>query len=70
MLRRQVAWLQFITIVWMVAECSLSLIAAGQAHSVALLAFGSTLTVTSPTWFLTINWVALPSENVARPDCV
>lgn len=40
-LSRQVAWLQCVTIAWMLVECSLSLIAAGQAHSVALLAFGS-----------------------------
>jgi divalent metal cation (Fe/Co/Zn/Cd) transporter len=38
---RQVAWLQWVTIVWMVVECAGSLIAAAQAHSVALLAFGS-----------------------------
>ena len=37
----QVAWLQVITIVWMVLECAGSLWAAAQAHSVALLAFGS-----------------------------
>jgi divalent metal cation (Fe/Co/Zn/Cd) transporter len=36
-----VAWLQYITIAWMIVECTLSLIAAAQAHSVALLAFGS-----------------------------
>jgi divalent metal cation (Fe/Co/Zn/Cd) transporter len=35
------AWLQFITIAWMIIECALSLIAAVQAHSLALLAFGS-----------------------------
>jgi divalent metal cation (Fe/Co/Zn/Cd) transporter len=40
-LSRPVAWLQVITIVWMLVECTLSLIAAAQAHSVALLAFGS-----------------------------
>jgi divalent metal cation (Fe/Co/Zn/Cd) transporter len=40
-LSRQVAWLQYTTIAWMVAECSLSLLAAARAHSVALLAFGS-----------------------------
>jgi len=40
-LARRVAWLQFITIGWMTAECSLSLVAAARAHSVALLAFGS-----------------------------
>src|SRR5437588_11254545 len=36
-----VAWLQYITIGWMIVECTLSLTAAAQAHSVALLAFGS-----------------------------
>ena len=36
-----VAWLQWITIVWMTVECGVSLLAARQAHSVALLAFGS-----------------------------
>ena len=40
-LSRQIAWLQYITIGWMLVECTLSLIAAAQAHSVALLAFGS-----------------------------
>lgn len=40
-LGRTIAWLQFITIGWMAVECALSLIAAGRAHSVALLAFGS-----------------------------
>jgi divalent metal cation (Fe/Co/Zn/Cd) transporter len=40
-LSRQLAWLQYVTIGWMLVECALSLIAAAQAHSVALLAFGS-----------------------------
>ena len=38
---RQVAWLQGITLVWMVLECAGSLFAAARAHSVALLAFGA-----------------------------
>jgi divalent metal cation (Fe/Co/Zn/Cd) transporter len=37
----QVAWLQWITLTWMVLECGASLWAAAQAHSVALLAFGA-----------------------------
>lgn len=41
MLPRQVAWLQWITLVWMALECGAALWAAAQAHSVALLAFGS-----------------------------
>lgn len=40
-LQRTVAWLQGITLVWMLVECGVSLYAASQAHSVALLAFGS-----------------------------
>ena len=40
-LSREVAWLQSVTIGWMLVECGLSLAAAAQAHSVALLAFGS-----------------------------
>src|SRR5215469_11142520 len=40
-LTRQIAWLQFVTIAWMLMECTLSLIAAARARSVALLAFGS-----------------------------
>jgi divalent metal cation (Fe/Co/Zn/Cd) transporter len=40
-LPRRVAWLQTITLVWMVIECVASLSAAVQAHSVALLAFGA-----------------------------
>ena len=39
-LTRQIAWLQYVTIAWMLVECTISLIAAAQAHSVALLAFG------------------------------
>jgi divalent metal cation (Fe/Co/Zn/Cd) transporter len=38
---RSVRWLQGITLAWMVAECGLSLYAAVDAHSPALLAFGS-----------------------------
>ena len=40
-LSRTLAVLQYVTIAWMLVECTLSLIAAAQAHSVALLAFGS-----------------------------
>jgi divalent metal cation (Fe/Co/Zn/Cd) transporter len=40
-LPRPVAWLEAITLVWMLAECAVSLLAAAQAHSVALLAFGA-----------------------------
>lgn len=40
-LPRQVAWLQGVTLAWMTVECAGSLWAAAQAHSVALLAFGS-----------------------------
>jgi divalent metal cation (Fe/Co/Zn/Cd) transporter len=36
-----VLWLQAITVVWMVIECGVSLLAAATAHSPALLAFGS-----------------------------
>lgn len=38
---RRVAWLQSITLIWMVFECAASLISAARAHSAALLAFGS-----------------------------
>jgi len=34
-------WLQGVTLLWMVAECALSLYAAASAHSPVLLAFGS-----------------------------
>jgi divalent metal cation (Fe/Co/Zn/Cd) transporter len=40
-LPRRVAWLQTITLIWMVIECGASIVAAARAHSVALLAFGS-----------------------------
>ncbi len=36
-----IGWLQGVTIVWMLVECAVSLIAAARAHSPALLAFGS-----------------------------
>lgn len=38
--RRQVLWLQGITIAWMLVECAVALYAAARAHSAALLAFG------------------------------
>jgi divalent metal cation (Fe/Co/Zn/Cd) transporter len=38
---RQVIWLQSITLVWMMAECGVSLYGAVTAHSPALLAFGA-----------------------------
>jgi divalent metal cation (Fe/Co/Zn/Cd) transporter len=37
----KVVWLQGITLVWMVAECGVSLYGAASAHSSALLAFGA-----------------------------
>jgi divalent metal cation (Fe/Co/Zn/Cd) transporter len=40
-LPRAVAWLQGITIAWMILECAGALFAATRAHSVALLAFGA-----------------------------
>ena len=40
-LPRMVAWLQWITLAWMMLECGASLWAAARAHSVALLAFGA-----------------------------
>lgn len=39
--RPAVLWLQAITLVWMLVECSVSFYAAVTAHSPALLAFGS-----------------------------
>jgi divalent metal cation (Fe/Co/Zn/Cd) transporter len=36
-----VAWLQWITLAWMMLECGASLWASARAHSVALLAFGA-----------------------------
>jgi divalent metal cation (Fe/Co/Zn/Cd) transporter len=38
---RAVLWLQGITLVWMLAECGIALYAAINAHSVALLGFGT-----------------------------
>ncbi|MGI8989842.1 MAG: hypothetical protein ACR2I2_09690 [Bryobacteraceae bacterium] len=39
--RSGILWLQSITIVWMVVECGVSLLAAARAHSPAMFAFGS-----------------------------
>ena len=39
--RSGVLWLQSITIVWMVVECGVSLLAAARAHSPAMFAFGA-----------------------------
>jgi divalent metal cation (Fe/Co/Zn/Cd) transporter len=36
-----VLWLQAVTVIWMLIECGVSLLAAARAHSPALLAFGS-----------------------------
>jgi hypothetical protein len=36
-----VLWLQGVTVVWMLIECGVSMLAAARAHSTALLAFGS-----------------------------
>ncbi len=38
---RQIAWLQGITLTWMLVECAGALIAAARAHSTALAAFGA-----------------------------
>lgn len=38
---KMVAWLQGITLAWMLIECAVSLYAAHSAHSAALLAFGA-----------------------------
>lgn len=38
---RTIAWLQGITLVWMLVECGISLYGAASAHSPALLAFGA-----------------------------
>ncbi len=38
---RTVIWLQSITLIWMLVECSVSLYGAASAHSPALLAFGA-----------------------------
>ncbi|MGA8042979.1 MAG: cation transporter [Terracidiphilus sp.] len=40
-LPRAIAWLQWTTLVWMLFECGISLYAAAQANSLALLAFGA-----------------------------
>lgn len=40
-LPRQLAWLEFLTLAWMLGECAGALWAAVNAHSVALLAFGA-----------------------------
>lgn len=39
--RATIVWLQGITLIWMLAECGLSLYAARAAHSPAMFAFGS-----------------------------
>jgi hypothetical protein len=38
---REIAWLQGLTMTWMLVECSVALWSAYQARSVALLAFGA-----------------------------
>ncbi len=40
-MEQQVRRLQYLTLLWMLVECSVALAAAARAHSVSLLAFGS-----------------------------
>jgi divalent metal cation (Fe/Co/Zn/Cd) transporter len=39
--RRNIYWLQAVTLCWMIVECVVALVSAGAAHSPALLAFGA-----------------------------
>jgi divalent metal cation (Fe/Co/Zn/Cd) transporter len=39
--RRNIYWLQSVTLCWMIVECAVALVSAGSAHSPALLAFGA-----------------------------
>jgi divalent metal cation (Fe/Co/Zn/Cd) transporter len=39
--RRDIYWLQAVTLCWMIAECAVALVSAGAEHSPALLAFGA-----------------------------
>jgi divalent metal cation (Fe/Co/Zn/Cd) transporter len=65
-----VFWLQGITLVWMLAECGLSLYAAAAAHSPALLAFGSDsfveLLSAGVVLFQFLPQVAISERNAAR----
>src|SRR6204780_4173875 len=71
-LRRSAAvfWLQGITLVWMLAECGLSLYAAAAAHSPALLAFGSDsfveLLSAGVVLFQFLPQVSISERNAAR----
>jgi divalent metal cation (Fe/Co/Zn/Cd) transporter len=71
-LRRSAAvfWLQGITLVWMLAECGLSLYAAGTAHSPALLAFGSDsfveLLSAGVVLFQFLPQISMSERNAAR----
>jgi len=71
---RTVYWLQGITLVWMLAECGVSLYAAAVAHSPALAAFGSDSLVEllSATVVLAqfVPQVRLPERTAARAAAV
>ena len=71
---RAVAWLQGVTLVWMLAECIGSLVAAFNAHSVALLAFGadSLIELLSATVVLLafLPWLARRNEVAERASAV
>jgi divalent metal cation (Fe/Co/Zn/Cd) transporter len=71
---RAVAWLQGVTLVWMLAECAGALYAASNAHSVALLAFGadSLIELLSATVVLLafLPWLARRKEVAERASAV
>lgn len=68
--RRNIYWLQGITLSWMVVECGVALAAAASAHSPALLAFGadSLIELLSAAVVLSqfTRWINLTPAHAAR----
>jgi divalent metal cation (Fe/Co/Zn/Cd) transporter len=67
---RHVRWVQVVTLGWMLVECAGAVIAASQAHSVALLAFGSDSLVellsATVVLFQFTHWFRISREKAAR----
>ena len=68
--RRNIYWLQTVTLFWMIVECGVALISAGSAHSPALLAFGADSLVEVLSALVVLlqftRWIKLTPPQAAR----
>jgi divalent metal cation (Fe/Co/Zn/Cd) transporter len=68
--RRNVYWLQAITLCWMIVECGVALLSAGSAHSPALLVFGADSFIELLSALVVLlqftSWIRLSPQQAAR----